>query len=110
MAGEEQKKSRTSAKRKFTRAYNRYVETINNKGDIDIVKAKYNNIQTLWVEVQSKHDDFLLAKFPDQEEPGSAEDEKWIGELEEKFEIAQKMRYDYERELQSNYEDVMKVV
>ena len=97
MAGVEEKKSRTSAKRKFTRAYNRLTETINNEGEWVIIEEKYCNIKLLWDNVQSRHEDYLFAAFPDQDEPFSDIDEEWLKEIEEKFEIVQKRTYDYER-------------
>ena len=97
MAGVEEKKQRTTAKQKFTRAYNRLIEVIDNDGELDIVKAKYTDIQALWFEVQTSHENFIFAKYPDQEEPEDEEEDKWIKDLEEKFEIIQKARFDYER-------------
>ena len=47
--------------------------------------------------MQSKNEDNLFAAFPDQDEPHSEVDEEWILKLEEKFEVVQKRKYDYER-------------
>ena len=44
MPGEDEKKLRTSAKRKFSRVYNRFREAIENDTEIDIVTAKYAEI------------------------------------------------------------------
>ena len=75
MPGEDEKKLRTSAKRKFTRVYNRFREAIENDTEIDIVTAKYADIKILWNEVQSKHEDYLFTAFPDEDEPTNAAEE-----------------------------------
>ena len=62
-----------------------------------IIEEKYCNIKLLWDNVQNRHEDYLFAAFPDQDEPFSDIDEEWLKEIEEKFEIVQKRTYDYER-------------
>lgn len=93
----EAKRLRTTAKQRFTRAYNRLIEAIGDKGELDIIKAKYTDIQTLWMDVQTKHENYVFAKHPDEDEPVDEDEDQWLSNIEEKFEIAQKERFDYER-------------
>ena len=85
MVGEEEKKNRTTAKRKFTRVYNRLVESIQNETEIEVINEKYSTIKLLWDNVQSKHEYYLCAAFPDEEEPRYEREDEWINELEEQF-------------------------
>ena len=107
---EAEKKLRTTAKRKFTRAYNRLIETIENKGELEIIEEKYSTIKSLWDDVQSKHEEYLFAAFPDQDEPDNAAENQWIKEVEERFEIVQKRKYDYERSCKTEEEEMKKSV
>ena len=77
---------RTTAKRKFTRCYNRLNEALVNNLEIEMVNTKFNELSLLWDDVQSKHDLYL---FADQD--------AWIGDVEEKFELIQKAKIDYLR-------------
>ena len=88
--------ARTLAARKFTRTYNRFNEQINDKQDIDLINNKYELLQRLWEDLQSKHDTYLITAYPD-DEPGTGNEaeDKWIETYEERFEIATKARYDY---------------
>ena len=74
MAGDNEKKNRATAKRKFTRLYNRLTEDIQNESVLEIIEEKYSLLKLLWDDVQSKHEDYLFAAFPDQDEPSSVED------------------------------------
>ena len=105
---EVEKKLRITAKRKFTRAYNRLIETIENKGELEIIDEKYSAIKLLWDDVQSKHEEYLFAAFPEQDEPYDVADDQWIKEVEEKFEIVQKRKYDYDRSCKTEVEEMKK--
>ena len=48
----------------------------------------------------------MYAMLPDQEQPDNPAEEEWLKELEEKFEILQKMRHDYECRWKTADEDL----
>ena len=105
---EEEKKQRTTAKRKFTRLCNRIMEDINNEGELEVIDEKYVTIKLLWDDVQSKHDNYMFAKYPTEEEPSNPTDDEYMRQLEEKFEIIQKAKHDYIRKLKIQEEEEMK--
>ena len=51
-----------------------------------------------------KNDVYLAAAFPDDEGEAAQED-TWINDLEEKFEVAEKVKFDYVRDRKQKYED-----
>ena len=99
-AGEDETRLRTTAKRKFTRCYNRLNEALVNNLEIEIVNTKFNELSLLWDDVQSKHDLYLFAIYPAEEEPVDADQDAWIGDVEEKFELIQKAKIDYLRSVE----------
>ena len=83
--GEDEKKLRTTTKRKFTRlALN---EAIVNKIEIETINTKFNELSLLWDDVQMMHDLYLLAIHPDEEEPEDPVQDAWLEDIEEKFEL-----------------------
>ena len=101
MAGVAEKQSRITAKRKFSRIYNRSSEAIHNEVNVEIIEGKFNDLKLQWDEVQSTHDNYLFAVYPDDEEPFGEQDELWIKELDEKFEIMQKTKCDHLRKIKN---------
>ena len=96
MAGVEEKKQRTIASRKFTRCYNRLNEAIVNKNEIDFITNKFSELKSSWNDIQVKHDNYLIAKYPDADESEVDEAEnRWLANIEERFEIVQKAKCDY---------------
>ena len=100
MAGDDEKKLRTTAKRKFTRCYNRLNESILNKAEKDIIIAKFNDLKLLWDDVQSTHDNYLFALYPNDTDEISREHEDWLNEIEGTFEVMQKLKCDHLRGLE----------
>ena len=70
MAGENEKKLRTIASRQFTRCCNRLNEAIVNKEEKHIISTKYENLKSLWDDLQSNHDAYIIAIYPDDEDDG----------------------------------------
>ena len=103
MAGVEEKKQRTIASRAFTRCYNRLNESILNKVSKDIVITKFDNLKKLWENVQSKHDSYLIAKCPDEDEDFvEQQEDNWLNKYEERFELAEKSKRDFLRSLEAD--------
>ena len=98
--GDDEKMSRITAKRKFTRCYNRLNEDIVNKLDIETITTKFNQLTLLWDDVQLKHDIYIFAIHPGDEEPSDADQDAWLGDVEEKFELIQKAKIDYTRSIE----------
>ena len=84
-----------TAKRKFTRCSNRLNDAIETNTDPEIITAKYNELSLLWDDFQSKHDVYLFAKHPGEDELVDAVEDEWIAELEERFDIIQKAKFEY---------------
>ena len=105
---EEEKKSRATAKRKFTRLCNRLTLDIQHRSSPEVIDEKYSTLKLLWDDDQSKHDDYLFALHPDQEEPSTPADVEYITQLEEKFEIIQKLKYDYTYKMKLEKDEDMK--
>ena len=103
------KQARTTAKRKFTRCSNRLNDAIETNTDPEIITAKYNELSLLWDDVQSKHDVYLFAKHPGEDEPVDDVEDEWIGELGERFDIIQKAKFEYERQLKSESKHFVEV-
>ena len=97
MADEIEKKHRTTAKRKFIRCYNRLNGFILNNDVADIIVTKFNELKLCWDDVQSANDDYLFSIYPDENTEIKREDLAWLEEVEEKFEIIQKLKCDYIR-------------
>ena len=106
---EEEKKSRTAAKRTFIRLCNRITLDIQHRSSPEVINEKYSTLKLLWDNVQSKHDDYLFAIHPDEEEPSSPADVGYITQLEEKFEIIQKLKYDYTHKMSLKKEGDIKI-
>ena len=95
--------------RKFSRTYNRLNEQINDKQDIDLINDKYELLQRLWEDLQSKHDSYVIAAYPDDELGAENEKEdKWIGTYEERFEIVTKARHNYQKSKEVTRDQEMK--
>lgn len=92
-----ERKQRTTAKRKFTRCYNRLNTCILNNEETDIIISKFNDLKKFWDNVQSTHDSYLFATNADIDE-NTTDDDAWITDIEEKFELIQKLQCDYVRE------------
>ena len=97
MAEGAEKKQRTTAKRKFTRRYNRLNTSILNEEGADIIIYEFNDLKKLWDNVQSAHDNYLFTTNADDVEI-SRDDDTWITDLEENFELMEKLQCDYTRE------------
>ena len=95
MSGQQEKSLRTISSRKFTRCYNRLNEAILNKLDEEIIITKFNDLKVLWEDVQSKHDNYLIAKYPEEDEEFNKGEDAWLNKIEERFEIATKSKFDY---------------
>lgn len=99
MVGESEKNLRTIASRKFTRCYNRFNEAIINKEDVELIIEKYDTLKQLWADVQSKHDNYLIIAYPDDEDGTDNEKEnQWIEKIEERFELVTKSKCAYLKE------------
>ena len=92
----EEKKQRSTAKRKFTRCYNRLNTCILNNEGTDIIVTKFNDLKKLWDDVQSAHDSYLFATNIEVDE-ATLDDDAWIKDLDERFELLQKLQCDYIR-------------
>ena len=108
MAGEDEKKVRTSAERKFTSCYNRLNEAILNKAEADIIIVKFKDLCLKSDDVQSKHDAYLFALHPEVEDLSDASEDTWLRQIEEKFDIMEKAKLEYlrscELETKQSYE------
>ena len=71
---------------------------------MDLIEAKFDTLKVKWSDVQVKNDVYLTAAFPDDEGEAAQED-TWINDLEEKFEVAEKAKFDYVRDRKQQYED-----
>ena len=87
-------------KNKFTRYYNGLNESITNYAEMNIILSKFNDLTLLWEDVQENHDNYLIAKYPNEEGDANEEEEKWLIPIEEKFEIMQKAKCNYFRDLE----------
>ena len=101
MSGEEEKKVRTTAKKKFTRCYNRLNEYIVSKEGKNIIIFKYEDLKSLWNEVQVAHDNYLFAKYPDEEQEISSKEDEWLNDIEEKYEIIGRVKCEYLQTIES---------
>ena len=101
MSGEEEKKVRTTAKKKFTRCYNRLNEYILSKEGKNIIISKYEDLKLLWNEVQAAHDNYLFAKYPEEEQEISNKEDEWLNDIEEKYEIIGRLKCEYLQTIES---------
>ena len=70
---------------------------------MDLIEAKFDTLKIKWSDVQVKNDVYLTAAFPDDEGEAAQED-TWIYDLEEKFEVAEQAKFDYVRDRKQQYE------
>ena len=78
----EKLKLRTSAKRAFTRLNNDITETIEQKGDFELIAEMFQNLKEAWGKVQEQHEQYVSF----QEE----EDNDWLEDVYQKFSETQK--------------------
>ena len=90
------RKKRTIAARAFTRCYNRLTESILNKVSKDIIITKFDDLKKLWENLQVKHDTYVIAKDPDQDESFVNEvEELWISKYIDRFELIDTSKCEY---------------
>ena len=90
------KRERVSAKSLCTKACNRLSEAIYIDSGVDLIEAKFATVKVKWSNVQLKHDTYIIAALPEGEgDDGGI----WINDLEEKFEVIEKAKFDYAREM-----------
>ena len=95
------KRERASAKGLFTKACNRLSEAIYSESEIDLIDAKFKTLKIKWSDIQVKHDTYITSLGTDIDED---EENRWIDDLEEKFEVAEKAKFDYVRGRRQKYE------
>ena len=86
----EKLKLRTSAKRAFTRLNNNITETIEKKGDADLIAEMFQDLKEAWARVQEQHEQYASL----QEE----EDEEWLEDVYQKFSETQKKVFRIKKE------------
>ena len=86
----EKLKLRTSAKRAFTRLYNDIKETIENKGDADLISELFQSLKEAWARVQEQHEQYTSLL--------EVEDEEWLEEIYQKFSETQKQVFGVKKE------------
>ena len=102
------KRERASAKSLFTKACNRLSEAINIVSDVDLIEAKFATVRVKWSNVQLKHDAYIIAAFPEGE--GDDDGEIWINDLEERFEVIEKAKFDYAKGMKQKTEKDNQVI
>ena len=81
------------------------------KEERDIIITKFEDLKLLSNEVQSAHDNYLFAKYPDTDDEVCKEDEEWLTDIEERYEVMQRLKCDYARgiELTEHRDNILKV-
>ena len=77
-----------------TRCYNKLNEALVSRVEKQVLLNKCGESKLAWEDLELKHDNYMIAKYHDQEDLEEEED-KWIDQFEEKFEIIQKAIHDY---------------
>ena len=96
------RRERSSAKGLFTKACNRLSEAITIESEFDLVESKFETLKIRWNDVQVKNDAYLAVVYPDGNE--DVAEVQWLDDLEEKFEVAEKAKFDYVRNRKKLYE------
>ena len=78
----EKLKLRTSAKRAFTRLNNDITETIEKKGDAELIAEMFQDLKEAWAKVQQQHEQYVTSL--------ENEDDEWLEEVYQKFSETQK--------------------
>ena len=73
-----------------------HIHILNDEGT-DIIIRKFNDLKKLWDNVQSAHDNYLFTTHADDVEI-SRDDDTWVTDIEESFELMEKLQCDYIRE------------
>ena len=95
------KRERAAAKGVFTKSCNRLLEAINIESEVDLIETKFKTREIKWGDVEMKNDAYISVVEAGGNNVG---DEKWIDDLEEKFEVAEKAKFDYVRVRKQLYE------
>ena len=96
------RRERSSAKGLFTKACNRLSEAITIESEFDLIESKFETLKIRWNDVQVKNDAYLAVVYPDGNE--DVAEVQWLDDLEEKFEVAEKAKFDYVRNKKKLYE------
>ena len=78
----ERLKMRTSAKRAFTRLNNDITETIEKKGDAELIAEMFQDLKEAWAKVQQQHEQYVTLL--------EDEDDEWLEDVYQKFSETQK--------------------
>ena len=91
---EEAKKIRTSAKARFTRKQNEFLESIKDNKGMDTVKRTFAELNEAWNTVEGKHDIYTIHLTEEEVE----QSESWITELQELYSEAADLQVQYMNE------------
>ena len=87
---EQRKRERAAAKRKFTRKYNLFQESVSQEDPVAILQSCYKEVQEAYSSVEDLHEKFVELRMAESDmvEAQLEDEEKYIFELEKKRNIA----------------------
>lgn len=88
------KKTRTSAKRLFTRANNAVENAMKADDDPDLVDKKFQELAKKYSHVQEMHEEYICA-VEDTDDYDENQCEEWINEIERTFTFTERMSHEY---------------